>query len=175
MAIGSVEQRAGGTDFDAIATLRTVEPAAVSADDSAGAASSRFNRVLAHPFVADARAAFAENAALRIVSNDGREISFGIVILLFSETFFESTPVKGHLLQLTFTTAIADGTIKRMIGEQKLEHRALRFFNLVALSGDDHAVSADDGAGRLQLRHLLDSHETHAAGCLQRQIGVVTK
>src|SRR6267142_2831907 len=72
MPIGSIEQRAGGADFDAVAALRTVQPAAVCADDRVGAATARFDRVLAHPLVTDARATLTKNAALRIVSDHGR-------------------------------------------------------------------------------------------------------
>jgi len=46
-----------------------------------------------------------------------------------------------------------------MIGEQKLQHRSLGLFNLFALRGDDHAVSADDRAGGLELWHLLNPHQ----------------
>src|SRR5690349_24477036 len=62
-----------------------------------------------------------------------------------------------------------------MVREQKLSHAALRFFNLFTLRRDDHAVSAGNRAGRLQLRHLLDADETHATRSLQREIGVITK
>src|SRR5436190_15177251 len=43
MTIGCVEQCTSGADFDAVAAVRTVEPAAVSADDRVRAASSGFN------------------------------------------------------------------------------------------------------------------------------------
>ena len=175
MAVSGVEQCSGRTNFDAVAALRTVEPAAVSSNDCIRAATTGFDGVFAHPLVADARATFAENATLRIVCDHRRKIFLGMVVFLLSEAFFETAPVERHLLQFTFATAIADGAIKRMIGQQKLDHRALRLFNLFALRGDDHAVGADDRAGGLQLRHLLDAHQTHATRSLQREIGVVTE
>src|SRR6476659_11399940 len=146
MTVGAIEQSTGGTNFDAVAALRTVEPAAIGSDHSSSAAATGFDRIFAHPFVANARAAFTENAALRIVCHHRREVSFGLVILFFGETLFQSTPIKGHLLQFAFAAAIAYWTIERMIGQQKFEHRALGLFNLVALSGHNHAVSADDRA-----------------------------
>src|SRR6185503_1766620 len=80
-----------------------------------------------------------------------------------------------HLLKFTLATAIANGTIQWMVREQELGHAALRFLDLFALSGDNHAVRADDRAGRLQLRHLFDAHETHATRGLQRQVSVITE
>src|SRR5262249_14432244 len=91
------------------------------------------------------------------------------------ETFFQPAPVKRHFLQFAFTTSIADGTIERVIGEQKLGHSTLRLFDLLTLRGDHHAISADDGAGSLQLRHLFDTYQTHAARCLECKIGVVAE
>src|SRR5882672_3411631 len=175
MAVGAIEQRAGGTNFNAVATLRTVEPAAVGSNHGIGASSAGFDGVFAHPFVADARATFAENATLRIVGHDRGKIFLRIVVFLFDEALFQSTPIESDFLQLTLAAAIADGTIERMIGQQKLQHRALRLFNLIALSGHDHAVGADDGAGGLQLRHLLDAHQAHATRSLQREVGVITE
>src|SRR6185369_3535324 len=80
-----------------------------------------------------------------------------------------------HLLQLALAAAIANRAIKRMVREQKLSHATLRLLDLFALRRHHHPVRADDGAGRLQLRHLLDTHETHATRSLQREIRVITK
>src|SRR4029078_2698444 len=54
-------------------------------------------------------------------------------------------------------------------------HRALRLFNLIALRGNYHPVGADNRARRLQLRHLLNAHQAHATGGLQREIGVIAE
>ena len=62
-----------------------------------------------------------------------------------------------------------------MIRQQKFEHRSLRLFDLFALSRYDHAIRADDRAGSLQLRHLLDAYQTHATRRLQSKVGVVTE
>src|SRR5690242_909351 len=80
MAISRVEQRSGRTNLDAVAALRTIEPAHVSADDGVRAPAARFDRLFAHPLVAHARATFAENAALRIVRHHRREIALGVVV-----------------------------------------------------------------------------------------------
>src|SRR5689334_2699966 len=44
VAISRVEQRSGRTNLDAVAALRTIEPAHVSADDGVRAAAARFDR-----------------------------------------------------------------------------------------------------------------------------------
>ncbi len=68
--VGRVEQRPRRADLDAVAALRAVEPAAVGADDGVRAAPAGLDGVLAHPLVADARAALTEDAALRVVGDD---------------------------------------------------------------------------------------------------------
>jgi hypothetical protein len=98
-----------------------------------------------------------------------------MIVLLFGEAFFQITPVECLLLQLAFAAAIADGAIERMVSEQKLEHRALRFLDFFTLRSDYHAVRASDRAGGLQLRHLLDADQTHATRRLQSEIGVITE
>src|SRR5205085_8428722 len=117
MTIGRVEQRSGRADFDAVAALRAVEPAAVSSDDGICAAPASFNSILAHPLVADARAAFTQDAALRIVCHNRREILFGRRVLALRETLFQAAPIKRHLLQLALAAAITDRTIERVISE----------------------------------------------------------
>src|SRR5712691_6397942 len=58
--VSRVKQRPGGADFDAVAALRTIQPATVRADHSVCTAAPGFDGILAHPFIADARASFAE-------------------------------------------------------------------------------------------------------------------
>src|SRR4051794_32536306 len=100
MTIGRVKQSSGRADFYAVAALRAVEPAAVSSNDSVRAAPACFNRIFAHPFVADARAAFAENAALRVVRHNRREIFFRLRVLALGKTLLKAAPIESHLLQL---------------------------------------------------------------------------
>src|SRR5205085_7029173 len=99
MTIGRVEQRSRRADFDAVAALRAVEPAAVSSDDGICAAPASFNSILAHPFIADARAAFTQDATLRIVRDNRREIFFGRRVLALRKSFFKAAPIESHLLQ----------------------------------------------------------------------------
>src|SRR5205809_4931774 len=61
VTIRSIEQRSGRAHFNAVAALRTVQPAAVGADDGVCATASCFDRVFTHPLVADPRTALAQN------------------------------------------------------------------------------------------------------------------
>ena len=81
MTVNAVKQRSGRADFDTVAALRTIQPTAVCADYGIDAAVAGLDGVLAHPFVTDACAAFAENAPLRVVGDYRREIFFGLGVL----------------------------------------------------------------------------------------------
>src|SRR5437764_13011076 len=107
MAISSVQQRSRRTDFDAVAALRTIQPAAERADDCISATIAGFDRFFTHPFITHARAALAEDAALRIVRDHRRKIALGLRVLAFDETFFEIAPVASEFPQLAFAAAIA--------------------------------------------------------------------
>src|SRR2546423_12876837 len=89
MAVGSVQQSSRRTNFNAVAALRAIQPTAVGADDCVRATIAGFDSLFPHPFVAHARAALAENAALRVVRDHRRKIFFRMVIFLFREAFFE--------------------------------------------------------------------------------------
>src|SRR5678815_825653 len=175
MTVRGIQQRPGRTNFDTVSTLGTVEPTKVGANYGVCSTTSCFNSVLAHPLVANSSAAFAKDATLRVVGDHRRKIPFRRIIFLFGEALFQTTPFKRHFLEFAFTATIANGTIKRMVRQKKLSHAALSFFDLFTLCRNNHSVGTSDGAGRLQLRHLLDPYEAHPARSLQRQIGVITE
>jgi hypothetical protein len=54
-----------------------------------------------------------------------------------------------------------------MVAEQQLDHRLSRLMHLVAAGGNDHPLGHARRAGRLQLGHLFDLHDAHAASALQ--------
>src|SRR5207248_2343274 len=122
MTISSIQQRSRRTDFDAVAALRTIQPAAERADDRVGSAIAGLDRFFTHPLIAHARAALAQDATLRIVRDHRRKIALGLRVLSFDESFFQVAPIKSQFLKLAFTSAIANWTIERMIRQQKLEH-----------------------------------------------------
>src|SRR5678816_1201259 len=99
MTIDAVKQRPSWADLDAVAALRAIQPAAVRSYHGINAAVSCLDGVFAHPFVANTRAAFAENASLRIVRYDRRKIFLGLGVFLFCKSLFHITPVKDHFLE----------------------------------------------------------------------------
>src|SRR5438067_2108061 len=100
MAISSIQQSSRRTNLNAVAALGAIQPTTVSSDDSVRTTIAGFDRIFAHPLVADARAAFAENAALRIVGDHRRKILFRLRVFAFDESFFEIAPIKCQFLQL---------------------------------------------------------------------------
>ena len=62
-----------------------------------------------------------------------------------------------------------------MISQEQLNHRLARLADLIGIGGHHHSVSDLDGAGRLQLRHLFDAHQAHAAGSLKREAGIIAE
>jgi hypothetical protein len=47
--------------------------------------------------------------------------------------------------------------------------------NLGSVGRNNHALADHGGAGGLQLGHLFNFHQAHAASALQRQVGVVAE
>ena len=95
--------------------------------------------------------------------------------LFFDEAGFVEAVAERHVLQFALAAFVADGTIERVIREQEFDHVLARFVDLIGVGLHDHAVGGDQGAGGLQLGHLLDFHEAHAARGLQRKPRVVAE
>ncbi len=62
-----------------------------------------------------------------------------------------------------------------MVAEQELQSGLAGLRDLRGLGLDDHAFGDRGGAGGLELGHLLDADDAHAAGGLQREPGVVAE
>ncbi len=62
-----------------------------------------------------------------------------------------------------------------MIAQQQLDGGFARLRDLIVIGVDHHAFRYRGGAGGLQLGHLFQAHQAHAASCLQRKAGVVTE
>src|SRR5262245_299735 len=126
VTINAIQQRPCRTNLDAVTALRAIQPAAVGADNGIDTPVARLYRVLSHPLAANACAALAQNASLRIVSHDRREIFFRLSVFLLREALLDVAPIEDHFLQLTFAAAVANRTVKRMISKQKFAHCSLR-------------------------------------------------
>ena len=128
-----------------------------------------------HAFAANANAAIAEDATRTVEVHHRRPLLLVAVVLHVHELRFGRAVLEGHVLQFAFAAGIAHRAVERMVGEHQLEHGLARLFDLVALGGDHHALGDRRGARGLQLGHLLDFHQAHAAGALQRQAGVIAE
>jgi len=121
---------------------------------------------------ADARAAFAENAPLRIIGDHGREILFGPGRFSAQQTVLPNCPIKGQLLQFASPPRFATGQSQRMIGRAKT--RRSNAACSILRSCVTTCRRCDDRARGLQLRHLLNGTR-HMRQRLQSQVGVVAE
>ena len=97
------------------------------------------------------------------------------MLLEFDVLRFGGAVGESHVLQFALAAGIAHRAIQRMIAEQHFHHAFARLANFVGVGGDHHAFGDHRSAGGLQLRHLLDFHQAHAACALQRKIRVVAE
>ena len=127
-------------------------------------------------FLAEAHAAGALNTAAHLFHGNQRT---GLFVENNAFFFFVArrcfTVTDGQILQLTFTTLIADRAIQRMIDQQKLHDFFLGLDRLVALGAHDHAGRDRRGAGRQRLGRLFHLDQTHAAIGRNRQFFVIAK
>ncbi len=128
-----------------------------------------------HAFAANPNAAVAQDAARAVEVHHRRPLLLVAVVLHVHELRFGRAVLEGHVLQFALAAGVAHRAVQRMVGEQQLEHRLARLLDLVALGSDHHAFGDRRGARGLQLGHLLDFHQAHAAGALQRQSRVIAE
>ena len=95
--------------------------------------------------------------------------------LFFTIAGRRCTVTHREILQLALTALVADRAVQRVVDEQKLHHRLLRFDGLVGLGAHDHALRHRCGTGRHGLGRLLDVNKAHAAAGSNRQLLVVTE
>jgi len=67
------------------------------------------------------------------------------------------------ILQVTFSTLVADGTIERVVGEQELHDTFSCFVNEWGIRLDSHAGLHRPSAGGNRLWRSLDFDKTHTA------------
>src|SRR5439155_3476706 len=176
VAIRARGQRAYRTNINAHAALFAIEVVLpVRHDSRTGPAVLNSESPNVHSLTANANAAITQNAARAIKVHDWRPLLFIAMRLDINVFRLGGAVGERHVLQFALAAGIAYRTIKRMISEQHLDHALARLTNLIAVRGNNHAFGDARGAGGLQLRHLFDSHQAHAAGALQRKIRVVAK
>jgi hypothetical protein len=79
-----------------------------------------------------------------------------------------------EILQRALAAFVTHRAIERMVDEKELEHPGAGLDDVRCLRVDDHAVGADGRAGRLQLRHLFDLDDAHAARAVDADPRVIT-
>ena len=144
-------------------------------DDRSGAAVLNAEREDVHAFAAHADAAIAEDAARTIEVDDRRPLLLFAVILGLGVEAVSGTVFEGHVLQFALTAGVADRAVEWVVAEQKLQRRLASLGDLGSLGLDNHAFGDRGGAGGLQLGHLLDTNDAHAAGSLKREPRVVAE
>ena len=169
-------QRTHGADVNAHAAFFAFEMIfSVGSDNRAYAAILHAQRPHIHSLAANSYAAIAKNAARPVEIHHRRPLLLVPVLFRLHVLRFSCSIRECHVLQFALTTGIAHRTIKRMISQQQFDHALASLMNLRAVGCHRHAFGNDRGAGSLQLGHLLDLHQAHAACTLQREIRVITK
>src|SRR6476469_7593703 len=139
IAVSSRGQTAHGTDVDTCSAFIAFQVIAAIGDNLRSyAAISHAERTDAKPFAADSYAAIAQDTARRVIKHDRRPLLFVDVYFLFAETALPRAIAEDHVLQLAFAALIADRTIERMIGQQKLESSFACLANLCGIGVGDH-------------------------------------
>ena len=147
----------------------------IGGDDGGGAAVLDAEREDVHAFAAHAHAAIAEDAAGPVEEDDGGPLLLFAVVLGFGVEGFCGAVLEGHVLELALAAGVADGAVEGMVAEQELERGFAGLRDVGGLGEDDHAFGDRCGAGGLELGHLFDADDAHAAGGLQREARVVAE
>jgi hypothetical protein len=124
-------------------------------------------------------AACAQDAALAVEHQRRTEVDVPLDAFAVEHASREIHPALGRtegvgeILQRALAAFVADRTVERMVDEQELEHARTGGGGLRIPGAHDHALGADGRARRLQLRHLFDLDDAHAAGPVDADAGVV--
>ena len=176
VAIGAGSKRADRANVDAHAALFALEMVfLIGSDDGTDAAILNAQSPDVHALAADAHAAITKDAAWPVEVNHRRPLLLFFMILGLDIFRFGGAVGERHVLQFALAACVADRAIERMVAEQQLDHGFASLADLVAVGGDDHAFADDGSAGGLELGHLLDFDDAHAACALQREARVITE
>ncbi len=162
----TIGQRADRADVDHVARVRVVEGpprGEVQVDVVAALVEGELARV--RHLVQEADAARAQHAAL-LVEDDERADRLRLLLAhLGRQGHAAPLPVVVHvvLLQLALARLVAHRAVDRVVDQEELEDRALRRPGLLARGVHHHAVRHARVTRDLELRHLLDLDQAHAA------------
>lgn len=168
-------QTANGADIDDIAAEDVGDGAAAEGSDVVHlAAGEDTHHVVAGDLVAKADAARAHDAPVAFDIDEGVELGFLKFALLVGHACVALAILHAVALEHAFATAIADRTIKRVVGQEEFHHAALAIARQLGIGEDMHPGRDGrlTGDGRLGQRHHLvilsrirqvDFHEAEAA------------
>ena len=184
IAVGAGGEGADGAGVDAHATLLAIEIGEVFrrklrrnvwGDDGRAATVLNAEGEDVHAFAAHADATIAEDAAGPVEVDDGGPLLLFAMVLGFGIEAVGGTVLEGHVLELAFATSVADGAVERVVAEEELEGGLSCLCDLRSFGRYDHAFGDGGGAGGLELGHLLDANDAHAAGSLEGEAGIVAE
>src|SRR5688572_15120398 len=125
-------------------------------------------------FVKKAHAARAFDATLAIENDIGtKNLAFAVTLLSLLEPAVLQVMLHVIVLQPALTRLIADRAIDRMVDQKKFHHRLAHRYYLGTLGQYRHALGHLCVAGDLQLGHLLDFDQTHAAIAGDRKLRMI--
>ena len=139
-----------------------------------GAATGRCQCLDVHHFIAVSDAAETLHAAIHLGLDQRTEILLGKHALGFNEPA-GGRVLMGKILKVAFPALIADRAIKRMVGEDKFEYRSMGIVDHARGGAHTHALVDRSAAGGLELRHLFDFDQAHAAVGVRFELGVVAE
>ena len=165
-AVGARGERADGTQLDDVAAEgRDVGVAVEGADERVRSALEQDQLVVLGDLLRVAHAAVAEDAALAVDRDEGRELErLAEVALGLDEARVPAAPAEGDVLERALAALVADRAVQRMVDEQELDDRLLGGARALGLGVDDHPVLDRRRARGLELGDPLDLDEAHAAG-----------
>ncbi len=176
IAVRTRGERANGTDIDASAAFVAFQMiAAVGNNFSGSSAITNTESTDAQTLATDANAAVAENAARRIVKDDGRPLFLIHMQFGFHVATLAGTVAEDHILEFAFTAFVANRTIQRVVGQQKLQHSFARTAHHLGIGMNHHAFCYRKSASDLKFRSFFYFHQAHAAGGLERQTVVIAE
>ena len=177
IAEGFAGQRANRADVDHIARQLRVDRAANKGLDLgmfAAMGHAEFHHT--SDFLAKTNATRAMDAAAHFFHRNQRtDVLVEDNTLFFRVARLATAISDRQILQLAFTTLVADRAIERMVDQQEFHHALLGLDGFFTLGANDHALRHRRCAGRHRLGRFFHFHQTHAAVGSNRELLVVAE
>ena len=131
--------------------------AGMGSENSVTAAIDKAEHVILGNFLTETNATRAENAAFVIECNARSDFHpFRFFDFIFQKTRIGAAIFDAKFLQSTFPSLIADGTVERMINQQKLHHPPTALLGQRRIGANAHSFGNVLRAGNLRAWHPID-------------------